>query len=163
MKFIRIGRIVNTHGIKGELKIISDFKYKDRIFKNGFSIYIGKEKNKEIINTYRVHKSFDMITLIGYTNINEVLKYKGDYVFINGDDLILAKEEFLDEDLIGFNVIYNGIPNLSVIGIEKYPSSKMLKVKTEDKYKLIPLSNGIIDNIDLEKKEILIKDIEGLI
>lgn len=163
MKFIRIGRIVNTHGIKGELKIISDFKYKDRIFKNGFSIYIGKEKNKEIINTYRVHKSFDMITLIGYTNINEVLKYKGDYVFINGDDLILAKEEFLDEDLIGFNVIYNGIPNLSVIGIEKYPSSKMLKVKTDDKYKLIPLSNGIIDNIDLEKKEILIKDIEGLI
>ena len=104
-----------------------------------------------------------MITLIGYTNINEVLKYKGDYVFINGDDLILAKEEFLDEDLIGFNVIYNGIPNLSVIGIEKYPSSKMLKVKTDDKYKLIPLSNGIIDNIDLEKKEILIKDIEGLI
>ncbi|MCI7242194.1 MAG: ribosome maturation factor RimM [Bacilli bacterium] len=163
MKFIRIGRIVNTHGIKGELKIISDFKYKDRIFKNGFPIYIGKEKNKEIINTYRVHKSFDMITLIGYTNINEVLKYKGDYVFINGDDLILAKEEFLDEDLIGFNVIYNGIPNLSVIGIEKYPSSKMLKVKTDDKYKLIPLSNGIIDNIDLEKKEILIKDIEGLI
>ena len=41
MKFIRIGRIVNTHGIKGELKIISDFKYKDRIFKNGFPIYIG--------------------------------------------------------------------------------------------------------------------------
>ena len=39
----------------------------------------------------------------------------------------------------------------------------MLKVKTDDKYKLIPLSNGIIDNIDLEKKEILIKDIEGLI
>lgn len=163
MKFIRIGRIVNTHGIKGELKIISDFKYKERIFKNGFPIYIGKEKNKEIINTYRVHKNFDMITLLGYTNINEVLKYKGDYVFINGDDLILARDEFLDEDLIGFNVIYNEIPNLSVIGIEKYPSSKMLRIKNNDDYKLIPLSDGIIERIDLEKKEILIKNIEGLL
>ena len=60
-------------------------------------------------------------------------------------------------------MLYIMVYLICVIGIEKYPSSKMLKVKTDDKYKLIPLSNGIIDNIDLEKKEILIKDIEGLI
>ena len=52
MKYIIIGKIVNTHGIKGELRILSDFKYKDKIFKKGFPLYIGYTKEKEIINTY---------------------------------------------------------------------------------------------------------------
>ena len=30
MKYINIGKIVNTHGIKGELRLLSDFKYKDK-------------------------------------------------------------------------------------------------------------------------------------
>ena len=87
MKYIIIGKIVNTHGIKGELRILSDFKYKDKIFKKGFPLYIGYTKEKEIINTYRPHKQFDMVTFNNYNNINEVLKYKGEYVFINKEDL----------------------------------------------------------------------------
>ena len=82
MKYIIIGKIVNTHGIKGELRILSDFKYKDKIFKKGFPLYIGYTKEKEIINTYRPHKQFDMVTFNNYNNINEVLKYKGEYVAI---------------------------------------------------------------------------------
>ena len=56
MKYIRIGKIVNTHGVKGELRLISDFKYKDKIFVDNFKIYIGKEKIEEKINSYRRHK-----------------------------------------------------------------------------------------------------------
>ncbi len=163
MKYIKVGKIVNTHGIKGELRLISDFKYKEKIFKNNFKIYIGKEKKEEIINTYRKHKMFDMITLKGYNNINEVLKYKGLYAFINSEDLILNKGEFLNEELIGFKVNYQNIENLQVVDIEKYPQSVMLKVNHDDNIKLIPLTDGIIENIDLEKKEITIKDIKGLI
>jgi len=163
MKYIRIGKIVNTHGIKGELRLLSDFQYKEKIFKNNFLIYIGKEKKEEKINTYRKHKMFDMITLYNYSNINEVLKYKGEYVFINKEDLILNDNEYLNEDLIGFKVIYNNLPNLIVVGIEKYPSTDMLKVNYNDTFKLIPITDGIINNIDFIKKEIILKDIKGLI
>ena len=163
MKYIRIGKIVNTHGVKGELRIISDFKYKEKIFKKDFLIYIGKEKTEEKINSYRKHKMFDMITLEGYTNINEVLKYKGSYAFINKEDLVLDANEFLNEDLIGFKVIYNNLDNLEVVGIEKYPSSEMLKVNYNDTFKLIPITDGIIKAIDFPKKEIVLKDIKGLI
>lgn len=163
MKYIRIGKIVNTHGVKGELRLLSDFKYKDKIFKKDFIIYIGKEKCEEVINTYRKHKCFDMITLKGYSNINEVLKYKGDYAFINKEDLVLGIDEYLNEDLIGFKVIYNNLENITVLGIEKYPSSDMLKVNYNDTFKLIPITNGIIDTIDFSKKEIVLKDIKGLI
>lgn len=163
MKYIRVGKIVNTHGIKGELRILSDFKYKEKIFKKGFLIYIGQEKQVEKINTYRHHKIFDMITLDNYSNINEVLKYKGSYVFINKDDLILNENEFLNEELIGFNVKYFDIKNLKVVGIEKYPSSDMLKIVYNNKIKLIPINDGIIEDINFDEKLIVIKDIKGLI
>ena len=42
MKYIFIGRIVNTHALKGEVRIVSDFEFKDRIFKENTLLYIGE-------------------------------------------------------------------------------------------------------------------------
>ena len=97
--YVYIGKIVNTHGIKGELRILSDFDKKELVFKNNFNIYIGPSYIKETINTYRVHKEYDMVTLIGYDNINEVLKYKGLNVYINRDDLNLDNNDYIMSDL----------------------------------------------------------------
>lgn len=161
MDYLKVGKIVNTHGIKGELRLLSNFKYKNKVFKNNFKIYIGKEKDVEVINSYRVHKMFDMITLKGYSNINEVLKYKGKLVFIDKNDLILNNDEYLDEDLIGFDVIYEDISNLKVVEIVNYPNNKLLKVRSNDIDNLVPFS--LIDKIELDNKKIYVKDIKGLI
>ncbi len=161
MDYLKVGKIVNTHGIKGELRLLSNFKYKNKVFKNNFKIYIGKEKDMEVINSYRVHKMFDMITLKGYSNINEVLKYKGKLVFIDKNDLVLNKDEYLDEDLIGFDVIYEDISNLKVVEIVNYPNNKLLKVRSNDIDNLVPFS--LVDKIELDNNKIYIKDIKGLI
>lgn len=161
MDYLKVGKIVNTHGIKGELRLLSNFKYKNKVFKNDFKIYIGKEKDMEVINSYRVHKMFDMITLKGYSNINEVLKYKGKLVFIDKNDLVLNKDEYLDEDLIGFDVIYEDISNLKVVEIVNYPNNKLLKVRSNDIDNLVPFS--LVDKIELDNKKIYVKDIKGLI
>lgn len=161
MDYLKVGKIVNTHGIKGELRLLSNFKYKNKVFKNNFKIYIGKEKDMEVINSYRVHKMFDMITLKGYSNINEVLKYKGKLVFIDKNDLVLNKDEYLDEDLIGFDVIYEDISNLKVVEIVNYPNNKLLKIRSNDLDNLVPFS--LVDKIELDKKKIYVKDIKGLI
>jgi ribosomal 30S subunit maturation factor RimM len=39
MKYVLIGKIVNTHGLKGEVRILSDFKYKDKVFIPEMNIY----------------------------------------------------------------------------------------------------------------------------
>ena len=83
---IYIGKIVNTHGIKGEVRLLSNFLEKDLIFKNGFKVYIGSKKEEQVINTYRPHKLFDMLTFKGVDDINLVLKYKGEKVYINKAD-----------------------------------------------------------------------------
>lgn len=163
MNYILIGKIVNTHGIKGELRIISDFPYKDRVFKNNFNIYIGKDKINEVINTYRHHKIFDMITLKKYNNINEVLKYKGSLVYINRLDLKLNDNEYLECDLLDFNIIINNNIIGKLSSFENHNNNKIIIVKNKEKEILLPYNNNLIENINLDKKEITYKNIEGLI
>lgn len=163
MEYINIGKIVNTHGIKGEVRILSNFKFKEKVFIKDFIIYIGKEKNKEIITSYRHHKMFDMITMEGITNINDVLKYKGEYVYINKSDLKLDSDEYLDEDLINFNVIMNKNIIGKVTNIRKDTYQKQLVVNKEGIEVLVPLVYGIIKNINLKEQTIELENIEGLI
>ena len=161
MKYVLIGKIVNTHGLKGEVRILSDFKYKDKVFIPEMNIYIGKNKICEKINTYRHHKIFDMITMHGYNDIDQVLKYKGDYVFVNKEDIKLDDNQFLDEDIIGLNVYVNDRCLGKVRKIENHNGNEILVVNGEKDY-LIPYNFDIIISINLEKKEIMVKDISGL-
>ena len=163
MEYINIGKIVNTHGIKGEVRILSNFKFKDKVFTKNFTIYIGKEKNKETITSYRHHKQFEMITMDGITNINDVLKYKGERVYIKKEDLKLNNDEFLDEDLIKFSVIMNGEVVGQVTDIRKDTYQKQLVVNNGEISRLVPLVYGIIKNINLEEKNVELENIKGLI
>lgn len=161
MNLIKIGKIVNTHGIKGELRILSKFPYKDKVFINNMKIYIDK-KDIEIINTYRRHKNFDMITLKGYNNINEVLKYKGKYVYIDSSDIKLDNNKYLDEELIGLTVIYENVEKGIIKDIERYDKTVLFNIKGNNKNYLIPYNDNLIDKIDINNKKIYIKDIKGL-
>lgn len=162
MKYVLIGKIVNTHGLKGEVRILSSFKYKDKVFIPNMKIYIGKDKICEVINTYRHHKIFEMITMNGYNDINQILKYKGEYIFVNKDDIKLSSNEYLDEDIIGLNV-YTDNKLLGVVKkIENHNSNQILYVKNNDKTYLIPYNFDIIKNINLETKEMKVENIPGL-
>lgn len=164
MEYVKIGKIVNTHGIKGELRIRSDFEYKDRVFKKGFNLYIGKEKIKEEINTYRHHKEFEMVTFIEYNNINQVLKYLKEDVYIIKEDLNLNSDEYLEKELIGFNVIENDEVVGEVIDITKTSSTnKIMEITYKGKRVLLPYHKDFILKLDLQNKKIEVKLIEGMI
>lgn len=155
MKYIFIGRIVNTHALKGEVRIVSDFEFKDRIFKENTLLYIGENKDKEVIETYRKHKQFDMVKFKGIDNINNVLKYKGSKVYINEEDLKLKDDEILISELLNMDV-YN---NDKLVGkITEYRSdngNNMLRVND----KLVPYNKDFITKIDKENKCIYFHDI----
>jgi len=162
MKYVLIGKIVNTHGLKGEVRLLSSFKYIDRVFIPGMKIYVGKDKIEEEINSYRHHKMFEMITMCGYDNINQILKYKGDYVFVNKEDVKLNENEYLDEDIIGLDVYVDDRLLGKVKKIEKHSVNEILVVKSDEKNYLVPYNFDIILNIDLVKKVMIVKNIIGL-
>ena len=162
MKYVLIGRLVNTHGLKGEVRILSSFKYKDRVFKDGMKIYIGKDKVCEEITSYRYHKIFDMITMKGYNDIDQVLKYKGDYVFVNKEDIVLNENEYLDEDIVGLNVYVDDRLLGRVNRIDKHSVNEILVIKNDEKNYLVPYNFDIILSVDLEKREMKVRNIVGL-
>jgi 16S rRNA processing protein RimM len=155
MNYINVGKIVNTHGIKGELRILSKFRHKDKVFIKGNTLYIGKKKEKFIINSYRYHKIFDMVTFEGFTNINEVLKYKGDYVYINEDDLVL-ENEILSSKLIGYDCFIGEKYVGKIEEVLNEPASDVLRVGKI----LIPYVKEFI--VKIENDTVYIKDIRGL-
>lgn len=158
MEYIYIGKIVNTHGIKGEVRILSRFDFKEKVFVPNTLIYIGEEKIEEKIVSYRKHKSFDMVLLEGINDINDVLKYKGKNVYISSSSLKLSDNEILDEDLIGFTALYEDKEIGIVNDIMDY-GNKVLKINES----LIPYNENFILKLDKANKKIYLKNVEGLI
>lgn len=149
--YIYVGKLVSTHGIKGEIKILSNFSKKELIFKNNGKIYIGENKEEFTIINYRVHKNFDMLTLNNINNINEVLEYIGKKVYVLKSDL--NYDGYIYEDLIGFKVFDND----KLIGevIDFYnDTNPRLYIKYEKNY-YIPLNGNFIKSVDINNKEII--------
>lgn len=159
MDLVYVGKIVNTHGIKGELRIKSDFEKKELVFKVGNRIIIDNEEH--VIRTYRFHKIFDMITIDEYDNINDVLCFVGKNVYVSRDSLKLRESDYLLSDLVGLNVVFKD----TVYGIVSDYSNDinpLLKVEYDKNY-YIPINSNFIKSVDLENKKIYVEDIEGLI
>lgn len=163
MEYICVGKIVQTHGIKGELRIRSNFLKKDRVFKKGFTLYLGDEKKLEVINTYRPHKEFDMVTFDGYSNINEVLDYLKLLVYAKKEDIELKEDEYILEELIGLNVIEDGICLGKVNEIVYNNSNILLNVVSENKNFYIPNNPNFIKEVNLSEKEVIVENAKGLI
>ena len=157
MDLIYIGTLVNTHGIKGEVRIISDFKYKDVIFKKDNFIYINKEKYK--IVSYRKHKMFDMVMLDGIDSIEDANKLKGKDVYI--DRIEYTFDGYLDEDLIGMEVYDNNIYKGKIVEILKGVKYDMLVIDGIKRH-LVPNIDEFIKRIDISSNRIDINYIKGL-
>lgn len=159
MEYIYVGTLVNTHGIKGEVRLLSDFEHKKLVFKPNFKLYIGKSKDEVAVSTYRVHKNFDMLTFIGINNINDVLKFKGEYVYALREDI--KHEGYFKEDLIGMEVYVSDKLVGSVKEIMKSKAHDILVIRGNKKH-MVPFISEFVDNVDTNKRIITIKAIGGL-
>ena len=153
MKYINVGKLVNTHGLKGEVRILSNFRHKKNVFVKGMKLYIGKKKEEFTINTYRFHKIYDMVTFDGINNINDIEYLKGLNVYINEDDLKLDGEIYSGK-LIDFKVICDNKEIGIVTEIIDTPANEVIRIGEKI---LIPYIDEFIEKIDLEKKEIYVK------
>ena len=156
MNYICIGKFVNTHGLKGEIRILSDFDLKDEIFKVGNYLYI--DNKRYTINSYRKHKNYDMVTFKEINSINDIEIYKGKKVYVNREDYNF---EYIMSDLIGFDIFVNDNNIGSVYEIVKNDLYPILKVSGKSKF-MVPYIDKFIQKLDLENNRIYINYIKGL-
>ena len=160
MDYVRVGKLVNTHGIKGEIRIISDFDKKELVFKSGVDLYIGNDKEKVTIESYRPHKNYDMCFFKEYHYINDVLKFKGKYVYVLRNDLNLNASEYLESDLIGIDAYYSDALLGKVIDIINNNGYKLIQLSNG---KYVPFNNEFICKVDIANKKVEFKNLEGII
>lgn len=167
MEYVIVGKIVSTHGIKGELKVKSETSFTEERYKKGNTLYIKKEKQylPISIDTHRAHKGFDLIRINQLENINDVLEFVGYSIYINKQDREeLSEDEFYYDELIGMSV-YDMKDTFigKVLDIREVPQGIILEVKGELKKVLIPFVDEFIKSVDRNEKTIQIDPIEGLL
>lgn len=151
-ELIIVGKVINFFGIKGELKVKSNFDKKEKVFKVGNNILINNEVLK--ITSVRIHKNNYLIRVNDIFDINLVTKYIGYNVYFKKSDLGLTDKEYILEELIGATVMDN-LDNIGEV-IEIYTSSNMnyIKVEYNNKTYLIPLIDEYIDYFNRDTKTI---------
>lgn len=151
-----IGKYVNTHGIKGEIKIQSDIDHKDVVFKVGNELNIASKTFK--IKTYRVHKGYDMVTFNEITDINEILPLKGNKVFI--DRNLLPKDIIFYADLLNKTLILDDKEFGKVVDYSNTKNPLLICVQDEKTF-YIPMNGNFIKEIN--ENIILDESAKGLI
>ena len=158
MEKLFVGKVVTTHGIKGEIKILSNFQFKDKVFSVGNKLII--DNNEYEIKSYRVHKGFDMVTLDDYHDINEVLFLLKKEVYVDKDSLDFSDDEVLDEELMEFSVITTDGRSGKILEIfYASPTNKVMRIDIGFEY-LVPFNSPFMKKLDKKEKTVLVEILE---
>lgn len=167
-KWFNTGKIVNTHGVRGEVKVLRISDFEDR-FNPGnvlWAVMENKEPVQVIIAGHRKHKGFDLLQFEGYPGINDVEVFKGANLKITEDQLTeLEEDEFYYHEIIGCEVSTREGRSLGVIKEILSPGANDVWVVKQLRGKdiLIPYIVDVVKHVDTENKKVVIEPMEGLL
>ena len=163
MEKIKIGKIVNTVGLKGEVKV---YNYSDsiEIYETIESIYV--EDRLTVIENVRAQKNMVILKLEGADDRNAAEALRGKELYITEDDLPeLPEGQYYVRDLIGMSVTEEDGNLLGhVTDVLQNTAQDICEVESENGKKLlIPKVDQFVLDIDAEKREITVRLIEGML
>ncbi|MEC1721837.1 ribosome maturation factor RimM [Schinkia azotoformans] len=168
-KYFNVGKIVNTQGIKGEIRVISSTDFPEERFRKGNILYIEVAPNDLIevkVSSHRLHKNFHLLTFAGFNNINDVEKYKGKMLKISEDQLNdLDEGEFYYHEIIDCEVFTVDGEKLGTIKEILSPGANDVWVvkRPGDKDLLLPYIEDVVKEVDVENKKVIVHLMEGLL
>ncbi|AKO93862.1 ribosome maturation factor RimM [Priestia filamentosa] len=167
-KWLNVGKIVNTHGVRGEVRVISRTDFPEERYKVGNELYIfkGNEEIKVVVASHRQHKNFDLLTFEEYHNINQVEAFKNCLLKVPSSDLVELEEgEYYFHEIVGCEV-YTEEGNLvgTIKEILATGANDVWVVKASGrKDVLIPYIEDVVADINVEEKRVIINEMEGLL
>ena len=166
---LKVGKIVNTHSLKGEVKVISSTDFEEERFKKGSKLLItrGNQLIREVVvQSYRNHKNFLLVKFEGIDSVEEAEKLKNLQIKIDSDEVgELEENEFYFHQIIGCEVFDENDKNLGeIIDILTPGANDVWVIKGENgKEILIPYIEDVVKKIDITSKKVIIEVMEGLI
>ncbi|GKU78600.1 ribosome maturation factor RimM [Paenibacillus sp. L3-i20] len=171
-KWFTVGNIVNTHGIRGEVKVLSQSDFAEERFAVGKKLKMVNEatgESREVkIVASREQKKIYILRLDGFTNINEVEKYKGWALKISeAEQGALEEGQYYYHEIIGCEVMTDEGESLGVISEILSPGANDVWVVDRPKGKgssiLIPVIDEVVLQVNVADKKVTVHLMEGLI
>lgn len=165
MEKIKIGKIINTHGIKGECKVDIYDDFDMECFMGKLIITNGSEQQVLSTNSTRMHKGFLLIKFDEIDDMNKAEAIKNYEILVDEDLLPPAEDGFYNYELIGMEVFNEDKQLLGKVkAIESTLAHDILRIQAvSGKDILVPMVSAFILDINLDDEYIQIKVIEGLI
>lgn len=162
-QYLEIGKIVGTHGLKGELRVdpwcdspqfLCEFK----------TLYLTKGATKLEVKS-RPHKNIAIVKVKGVDTIEDADKLRNKILYMNRDDARLAEDEYFIQDLMGMEV--TDIDNGKIYGILtdvfKTGANDVYQVTDDNKKDyLIPVIDEVVINISLDENKVYIRPLKGI-
>ncbi len=166
-KYISFGKILNFHGIKGEIKLGYSKGREDWVASLG-RVYV--EYDDELIPLTFQYIKFTQKSAIAkfkeFDNVNDIIPYKGCLLYIEKEKANekLEEDEYLINDLIGMEVYVNNNFSGVITGVSNNGATDLLSVKTKSgNINLVPFVKAIVTEVNISERKITLTDMEGLL
>lgn len=167
--YYKVGKIVNTHGIRGEVRVISTTDFTEERYQVGEKLFLFREDQEVLpltIASYRRHKNFDLLSFEGYPNINQVEAFRDGILKISEKQLTeLNEHEYYYHEIIGLTVIDEEDREIGKITEILSPGANDVWVvkRKGQKDALIPYIESVVTDIDLTEGTVHVELPEGLL
>jgi len=171
MAYYTVGTIVNTHGIKGEVRVMAITDFPESRFAVGSTLYAfqkGQSKPVKLtIASERPHKNFYLLSFEGKPSINDVEIYKQSTLKVTDDQLEhdkLQPGEYYYHQIVGLDVVTVDGEALGTIKEILSPGANDVWVvdRPGKDDLLLPKIDQVIKTIDLEQHQVTVELMEGL-
>lgn len=162
-EYLEAGKIVTTHGIRGEVKIMP---YTDtpELLAEFDRLFIGKNKDELIIERSRVFKNMVIAKIEGVDTPEAAEKLRNKPLYMHRDDLELDDDTYFIQDLIGIEVrdadsgkVYGTISDVMQTG-----ANDVYVIKGSDREYLVPAIADVVVSTDIDENIMTIRPLDGL-
>lgn len=164
-RFIETGRIVTTHGLKGEVKIYPWCDAPDVLLEFD-ELYLQKGQRRLVVEQMRLQKNMVLAKFEGIDTVEEAQKLRNQVVYLDREEIELEEGVYFIQDLLGLRVVDadNGREYGHITDVLQTGANDVYEVKNEQgKTVLIPAIPDVIVKTDLEEEILTIRPLAGLI
>lgn len=161
LETIKVGRVVNAHGIKGEVRVQP--RDGDPAFLTRFkTFYIDGKPITPTAN--HVHKSLVLMKFPGVDDMNAALSYKDKDLYIRRADAHLPEGEYFDDELLGLEVYdaASGACLGELVQVDPYPAHKVYTVRGAREYLIPAVKDAFIKSVDVDLNRMEVHVWEGM-
>ena len=163
---LEIGKIVNTHGLRGEVKVVPWTDSPDDFYDVSFVYIKNKNEYKKLtIDGVKFQKNNVIVKFKEYNDINEILPFKNAVLYADRNDLgELPEGVYYIVDLIGLKVYTEDDEYIGEIAdVFNAGASDIYDVKREGKKNLLlPVIDEVVKSVDIENGRVTVNVMEGL-